>query len=74
MPSLHFDGLQAYAGHLMHVTGHAQRKSRSVATFAKAIDTKEMIEKSLQIEEEFRLMDPKPVDPQFQEDPKKESK
>jgi len=44
--ALRFDGLQAYAGHLMHVSGHAQRKSRSVATFAKAIDTKEMIEKA----------------------------
>ncbi len=43
--ALRFDGLQAYAGHLMHVTGHAQRKSRSVATFSKAIDTQEMIEK-----------------------------
>lgn len=44
--ALQFDGLQAYAGHLMHVTGHAQRKSRSVATFAEAIDTKEMIERA----------------------------
>ena len=44
--SLRFDGLQAYAGHLMHVVGHDQRKAKSVATFARAIETKEMIERA----------------------------
>ena len=44
--ALQLDGLQAYAGHLMHITGHAQRKSHSVAAFSKAIDTKERIEKA----------------------------
>ncbi|MDD9923051.1 MAG: DSD1 family PLP-dependent enzyme [Boseongicola sp.] len=43
---LQFDGLQAYAGHLMHVKGHANRRRRSLETFAAALETKVMIEKA----------------------------
>ncbi len=44
--SLQFDGLQNYAGHLMHLVGHDVRKKLSIETAARAIETKEMIEKS----------------------------
>ncbi len=44
--SLQFDGLQNYAGHLMHLVGHDVRKQRSIETAARAIETKAMIEKS----------------------------
>ncbi len=44
--SLQFDGLQNYAGHLMHLVGHDVRKKLSIETAARAIETKAMIEKS----------------------------
>ena len=44
--SLQFDGLQNYAGHLMHLVGHDVRKKLSIETAARAIETQEMIEKS----------------------------
>lgn len=37
-------GLQAYAGHLMHVHGHAERQERSLAALASAVQTKRAIE------------------------------
>ena len=37
-------GLQAYAGHLMHVHGHAERQERSLAALASAVETKRLIE------------------------------
>lgn len=44
--SLQFDGLQNYAGHLMHLVGHEVRKKLSIETTARAIETKQLIEKS----------------------------
>jgi D-serine deaminase-like pyridoxal phosphate-dependent protein len=44
--SLQFDGLQNYAGHLMHLVGHDVRKKLSDETAGRAIETKRMIEKS----------------------------
>lgn len=44
--SLRFDGLQAYAGHVMHVPGHAKRKERSLDSLARCLDTKALIEKA----------------------------
>lgn len=44
--SLKFDGLQSYAGHLMHLVGHDVRTKLSVETAGRAIETKQMIEKS----------------------------
>jgi D-serine deaminase-like pyridoxal phosphate-dependent protein len=44
--SLQFDGLQNYAGHLMHLVGHNVRKELSIETAGRAIETKQMIEKS----------------------------
>ena len=44
--SLQFDGLQNYAGHLMHLVGHDVRKKLSDETAGRAIETKRMIEQS----------------------------
>lgn len=44
--ALQFDGLQSYAGHLMHLVGHDVRKKSAIRTAARAIETKAMIEKS----------------------------
>jgi len=46
LPALKFEGLQAYAGHIMHVKGYEKRKTRSIDTFAKAVDTKALFEKN----------------------------
>lgn len=42
--ALSLKGLQAYAGHLMHITGHEKRKARSVETLGLALETKAAIE------------------------------
>lgn len=42
LPAVHLGGLQAYAGHLMHVTGHAERSSRSHAALAEAVETRRL--------------------------------
>lgn len=46
LPALKFEGLQAYAGHIMHVNGYEKRKTRSEETFARAVDTKTLFEKN----------------------------
>jgi D-serine deaminase-like pyridoxal phosphate-dependent protein len=42
--SLSLVGLQSYAGHLMHITGHEKRKTRSIETMKLALETKKSIE------------------------------
>lgn len=44
LPHLDLRGLQAYAGHLMHVHGHAERQTRSLAALATAVETRRLIE------------------------------
>ena len=44
LPNLNLQGLQAYAGHLMHVHGHAERQTRSLAALETAVETKRLIE------------------------------
>ena len=44
--SLRFAGLQAYAGHVMHILGHAERSRQSAASLANALETKALIEKA----------------------------
>lgn len=44
--SLRFDGLQAYAGHVMHIQGYADRKKRSIESLAKCLETKSLMEKA----------------------------
>ena len=41
-----FAGLQAYAGHVMHVEGHSKRKSNSQEALNGALDTKILMEKA----------------------------
>lgn len=43
--SLSLAGIQSYAGHLMHIPGHAKRKERSVETMKRALETKKAFEK-----------------------------
>ena len=43
-PSLQFDGLQAYAGHVMHIKGFEKRKARSIETVGKCLETRSRIE------------------------------
>ncbi len=43
-PGLTFGGLQAYAGHLMHVEGFTDRKARSEAALAPAVACKRRLE------------------------------
>ncbi len=45
LPSLQFDGLQAYSGHVMHVDGFEARKQRSIESLASSLETKTAIEK-----------------------------
>jgi D-serine deaminase-like pyridoxal phosphate-dependent protein len=45
MPSLRFDGLQAYAGHVMHVDGWSERRDRSQAALEACLETKRLFEK-----------------------------
>ncbi len=44
MPGLRFDGLQAYAGHVMHVEGWEARRARSREALAACIETKHLVE------------------------------
>ena len=46
LDGLAFGGLQAYAGHLMHVKGHGKRNARSQETLAKCLETKALVEKN----------------------------
>ncbi len=46
LPALKFEGLQAYAGQIMHVKGYEKRKARSEETIAKAVDTRALFEKN----------------------------
>jgi len=41
---LRFDGLQAYAGHVMHVTGWEERRARSLAALERCLETKRLME------------------------------
>jgi len=43
-PGLKLHGVQAYAGHLMHVKGHESRKTRSLEALAAAAETRRAIE------------------------------
>ncbi len=43
---LRFDGLQAYAGHVMHIVGREERKKKSLESLAAAVDTKALLERS----------------------------
>ncbi|HEY8120653.1 MAG TPA: DSD1 family PLP-dependent enzyme [Myxococcota bacterium] len=43
---LRFDGLQAYAGHVMHIVGREERKKKSLESLAAALDTKALLERS----------------------------
>ncbi len=45
-PALDFGGLQAYAGHLQHLSGWEYRKRRSEVTMGQAVELKETIEKA----------------------------
>jgi len=44
LPGLRFCGLQAYAGHLMHVPGHEQRRTSSHRALADAVETRRLLE------------------------------
>ena len=43
--NLQLDGLQAYAGHLMHVEGHESRRQRSVDTISRCLETRALLER-----------------------------
>jgi len=43
---LQMDGLQAYAGHVMHIAGHAERKKRSTEALAACLETRHLLEKA----------------------------
>lgn len=45
LPGLRLWGLQAYAGHLMHVKGFAERRLRSLETWQSALETRQAIER-----------------------------
>ncbi len=45
-PSLQFDGLQAYSGHVMHVKGYESRKERSLSSLEQCLETKALMEKA----------------------------
>ncbi len=44
LPHLDLRGLQAYAGHLMHLHGHAERQARSLEALEAAVETRRLIE------------------------------
>lgn len=44
--SLEFMGFHAYGGHLMHMAGFEKRKSASIETFSRVIETKHMLQKA----------------------------
>jgi len=43
-PHLHFKGLQAYAGHLMHIEGFAERREKSLAVMKMLGDMRDRLE------------------------------
>lgn len=43
--ALQLDGLQAYAGHVMHVPGHAERKLRSLESLQPCLETRRLLER-----------------------------
>ncbi len=43
---LRLDGIQAYAGHVMHVVGHEERKKKSLESLAACLDTRTLLEKN----------------------------
>jgi D-serine deaminase-like pyridoxal phosphate-dependent protein len=45
LPGLRFDGLQAYAGHVMHVTGWEERRARSLQALERCLETKNLMER-----------------------------
>jgi 3-hydroxy-D-aspartate aldolase len=45
LPGLRFDGLQAYAGHVMHVTGWEERRKRSLQALERCLETKSLMER-----------------------------
>ena len=45
LPGLRFDGLQCYAGNVMHVNGWEERRKRSLAALERAIETKSLMER-----------------------------
>jgi 3-hydroxy-D-aspartate aldolase len=45
LPSLRFDGLQCYAGNVMHVNGWEDRRQRSLKALERAIETKALMER-----------------------------
>jgi D-serine deaminase-like pyridoxal phosphate-dependent protein len=44
-PALRFDGLQCYAGNVMHVNGWEERRRRSLQALERAIETKGLMER-----------------------------
>ena len=44
--NLRFDGLQAYAGHVQHISGHAERARRSRAALEPCLEAKAKIERA----------------------------
>ncbi|MDX1382955.1 MAG: DSD1 family PLP-dependent enzyme [Thermoanaerobaculia bacterium] len=44
LPGLRFDGLQAYAGHVMHVDGWEERRKRSREALERSLETKTLLE------------------------------
>ena len=45
LPGLRFEGLQCYAGNVMHVNGWEERRRRSLAALERAIETKSLMER-----------------------------
>jgi D-serine deaminase-like pyridoxal phosphate-dependent protein len=45
LPGLRFDGLQAYAGHVMHVPGWEERRARSLQSLEPCLETKHRMER-----------------------------
>ncbi|HEX2465170.1 MAG TPA: DSD1 family PLP-dependent enzyme [Thermoanaerobaculia bacterium] len=45
LPGLRFDGLQCYAGNVMHVNGWEERRKRSLQALERAIETKALMER-----------------------------
>lgn len=46
LPALRFDGLQAYAGHVMHVEGWQERRRRNREALARCFEAKREVEKA----------------------------
>jgi D-serine deaminase-like pyridoxal phosphate-dependent protein len=46
LPALRFEGLQCYAGNVMHVNGWEERRRRSLQALERAIETKTLMERA----------------------------